>query len=119
MLHLRSCVLVVAVRLAWPAATAGGMDAQAIAKQRSLAQGGAKPIDDVIREKLGDQGADPDLERFMNGAISADELQMRRAEAVMRGEAEFNVGGGAKGGSDATFDDGFDPDAVDSYADDY
>jgi len=96
----------------------GGMKAQEIARSRSLKYGHNKPTADLMREQLGNQGDDPDLERFMNGAITADELQMRRAEAVMKGQAEMMVvpkGQKASNSNMTVFDDGFNADEVDQY----
>lgn len=56
----------------------GGVDAKTIARRRSKKYTGGVHKSDMVRGVLGGQQEDPDLERFLNGALSADELRERR-----------------------------------------
>eukprot|EP00041_Stephanoeca_diplocostata_P024146 m.604639 g.604639 ORF g.604639 m.604639 type:complete len:210 (+) comp22461_c0_seq6:101-730(+) len=66
----------------------GGTDATRLARLRSKNKGGVH-MEDLIREKMGDGAYDADLERFMNGKISADELQRRRFDDMASCEELF------------------------------
>lgn len=101
----------------------GGVSSKALARRRSTRHGAVgMHQEDAVRGAMKEHGmlGDPDLERFMNGKITAEELQARRAAKVARGEAEFIVEEeeeeGAEGGEanpfaagSGGFEDNFDP----------
>ena len=61
----------------------GRISTAEMVRQRSMKLSGGRHATDVVRDGMRDmlgvnQGADPDLERFMQGQLTADELGRRR-----------------------------------------